>query len=95
VGFRAIEVKLNGKIVDCQKKWGNPLNLATKRLVLASWGDQSEVCKTQIGETEYVLTVSNFSKSNSKFSMVLESPIIPQTCPDTISGNKGLSSPAC
>lgn len=94
-GHRAIEVKVDGKTVDCQKKWGVPLNLATKRLVLSTWGDQSEVCKEQIGSSEYVLNVSNFSKPNGKFSMTLESPLIPNNCPAIISGNKGLLSPAC
>lgn len=94
-GHRAIEVKVNGITQECQSRWGIIGNLSVDQLVLHPDIDQDEVCLAQIGGTEYVLTINNFNKTDGKYSMDLTSPIIPSDCPETITGSKGLSSPAC
>jgi hypothetical protein len=96
VGHRAIEVKVNGQTVQCQSRWSIGRNLSFNHLVLSTGLDQSELCQYTIGNNSYALNVENFTRdSTGRYSMVLRSAIIPDNCPDTISGNKRLTEPAC
>ena len=98
LGFKPIEVKVNGDTVPCYSRWSVGLNASINQLILASPLETEEVCKYQVGtgnDTEYVLYVSTLNKVGSKYEMTMKSPIIPKGCPSEIAGNNSISTPVC
>ncbi len=85
-GVRFVEVFDNGVRINCQSgfwttAW-NGLGLADS--MVFGWGEGDEPCKKIIANNYIVeMSVSGESRKN----IVLKSPIIPQSCPSSVSQN--------
>jgi hypothetical protein len=98
LGFKPIEVKVNGNTVPCNSRWSVGLNASINQLIVASPLETEEICKYQVGtgaDTEYVLYVSALNKVGSKYEMTVKSPLIPKDCPDEIVGSQDITKPVC
>ena len=98
VGFKPIEVKVDGGTVPCQAGWGVLLNASVNMMVLGSPLEKQEICKYQVGsgdKTEYVLYISSLDKVGGKYEITMRSPIIPNSCPGEIIGTYDITKPIC